>query len=156
MVTALEQAIPASHTDLNASLFECQGLFKKRGRLVILSDFWEADNELFETLSLFIHKKYEVLLMQVMDEDEMELPQYDNVRFVDMESGEEIQLEPDEIRAQYKKNMLEFFDRIARESEAHCIQHNLINSRKPYLEAIESYLGFRRAGALWSPLFSLI
>ena len=148
MISAMEGAQPSSHTDLNSSLHECQGLFKKRGRIVILSDFWEADDELFENLSLFIHKKYEVLLMQIMDPDEMELPQYDNVRFVDMESGEEIQLEPDEIRSHYKKNMQEFFDRIARESEAHRIQYSLINSQKPYLEAIESYLGFRRSNTL--------
>ena len=146
MVTALEESKPAMKTDVCSALNECQGLMKKRGRLIVLSDFWGADSRLFDALSQFLHRKFEILLMHVFDEDEMSLPQYDNVRFIDMETGEEIQVEPDEIRAQYKKNMQSFLDGLAQNSEARKIHYNLISTKKPYLEAIESYLGFRKGG----------
>ena len=144
VISALEESDPSLKTDICAALNECQGLLKKRGRLVVISDFWGADTKLFDALSQFLHRKFEILLMHIYDEDEMSLPQYDNVRFVDMESGEEIQLEPDEIRAQYKKNMQDFLDSLAQGSEARKIKYNLISTDAPYLEAIESYLGFRQ------------
>ncbi len=146
MITALEESTPAMKTDVCAALNESQGLLKKRGRLIVISDFWGADSKLFDALSQFLHRKFEILLLQVFDEEEMSLPQYDNVRFVDMESGEEIQLEPDEIRAQYKKNMQNFLENLAKNSEARKIQYTLVNTKNSYLEAIESYLGFRKGG----------
>jgi len=147
MVNTLEEAEPSLKTDVCATLHECQALLKKRGRLVVVSDFWGADSQLFDALSLYLHRKFEVLLMQVMDDDELNLPQYDNVRFVDMESGEEVQVEPDEIRSQYKKNMQEFLNSMAHDSEARKISYSLLNTSSPYLEAIESYLGFRKGGS---------
>ena len=144
MVNTLQDAQPSMQTNVCSTLHECQALLKKRGRLVVLSDFWGADSQLFDALSLFLHRKFEILLMHVLDGDEMDLPQYDNVRFVDMESGEEVQLEPDEIRSQYRQNMQDFLDGMARDSEARKINYSLLNTKAPYLEAIEAYLGFRR------------
>ena len=147
MVNTLEEAEASLQTDVCATLHECQGLFKKRGRLVVLSDFWGADSQLFDALSLYLHRKFEILLMQVMDDDELQLPEYDNVRFVDMESGEEVQVEPDEIRRHYKENMQSFLDGMAESSEARKITYSLLNTASPYLEAIEGYLGFRKGGS---------
>ncbi|MCH2206094.1 MAG: DUF58 domain-containing protein [Lentisphaerales bacterium] len=144
IVQDLEKAQPSLQTDLCGALEECQGLLKKRGRLIVISDFWGEDSRLFDTLSLFLHRKFEILLMQIMDDDELHLPQYDNACFIDMETGEEIQLEPDEIRSQYRKNMQSFLDQLAQHSETRRIRYNIINTKGPYLEAIESYLGFRK------------
>ncbi|MCM8535412.1 MAG: DUF58 domain-containing protein [Lentisphaeraceae bacterium] len=144
LVDQLETSRPSLKTDLCAALEQCQGLFKKRGRLVILSDFWGQDSKLFDTLSLFLHQKYEILLMQIIDDDELKLPEYDNICFVDMESGEEIQIEPGEIRKQYQKNMQSFLDNLSSQSESRKIKYSLINTKNPYIEAIESYLGFRK------------
>ncbi len=144
MVTALEQTKPLLKTDLCRALNECCGLFKKRGRLIVLSDFWGVDSRLFDALSQFLHRRFEILLMHVFDEDELKLPQYDNIRFVDMESGEEVQIEPDEIAANYQKNMQKFLDDLSVNSEARKIHYSLIDTTTPYLDAIESYLGFKK------------
>lgn len=143
-IKAMENAEPSMQTDLVNTLHECHALFKKRGRLIVLSDFWGSDAALFDALSLFLHRRFEVLLMQVLDDEELRLPQYDNVRFVDMETKEQIQVEPDEIRSYYKKNMQSFLDQMAQDSEGRKISYSLLSTKHPYLEAIESYLGFRK------------
>ncbi|MCM8528711.1 MAG: DUF58 domain-containing protein [Lentisphaeraceae bacterium] len=143
-VKTLENAEASMKTDIVNTLHECHALFKKRGRLIVLSDFWGADSALFDALSIFLHRRFEVLLMQVLDDEEMQLPQYDNVRFVDLETKEQIQVEPDEIRSYYKKNMQSFLDQMAQNSEGRKISYSLLNTKQPYLEAIESYLGFRK------------
>jgi hypothetical protein len=73
----------------------------------------------------------------------LHLPANSVARFVDMETGETIQLDPEEIRSNYEANMKERIDAIAREADWRGIQHRIVDTRRPYLDAIEAYLGFR-------------
>ena len=82
--------------------------------------------------------------MQVLDEDELQLPRVELARFVDMESGASIPVEPDEIRSHYRKIMADRIDDLKRACSHRGIQHSLITTDNPYIEAIEAYMGFRR------------
>jgi uncharacterized protein (DUF58 family) len=143
LVAELEKVKPASTTGIAQALFECHSLFKKRGRLVILSDFFTDRRELFEALGLFLHRKFEILLLHVLDPDELQLPDVSVARFVDMETAEQVQVEPEEIRAAYRETMRRNVDTLAKEADECRIAHALVDTRRPYLEAIEAYLGFR-------------
>lgn len=148
IVTTLEAVRPASTTGITHAINECCGIFRKRGRLVILSDFLTDTERLFDALGQFMHRKFEVLLMQVLDPDELNLPDLNVARFVDMETGEQVQVEPEEIRRSYRENMKQFVDALAREADQRQITHALVDTRNPYLDAIEAYLGFRNNHAL--------
>ena len=143
IVSELEQAELNRGTEIRMAVSECMQLFRKRGRIVILSDFLGDNEQLFDSVSQFVHRRFDLLLMQILDEDEEQLPYVDNARFIDMESGEEIQVEPGEIRKLYRQLMTEKTDEIAEQSDKRRIQYSYLNARKPYLEAIEAYLGFR-------------
>jgi hypothetical protein len=65
-----------------------------------------------------------------------------------METGEQVQVEPEEIRRSYRENMKQFVDALAREADQRQITHALVDTRNPYLDAIEAYLGFRNNHAL--------
>lgn len=143
MVRALEKIRPSRGTRLSDALTQCVGIFKRRGRLVVISDFLDEPASLYEALSQFVHRKFEILLLHVIDPDELHLPANSVARFVDMETGETIQLDPEEIRSNYEANMKERIDAIAREADWRGIQHRIVDTRRPYLDAIEAYLGFR-------------
>jgi len=143
LVTELERVRPGSGTGIVQSLNECNGIFKKRGRIVILSDFLDDTRDLFEALGQFVHRKYEILLMHVVDPDELNLPEFAVARFVDMETCEQLQVDPEEIRVSYRTNMKRVIDDLAREADERKISHTLVDTRNPYLHAIEAYLGFR-------------
>ena len=119
-------------------------------RLVILSDFLAPTEELFSVLGQFIHRKFEILLLHVVDPDELNLPDAAVARFVDMETQEEVEVDPEEIRAAYRQNMKQVLDTLAREANARCIQHRVVDTREPYLAAIEAYLGFRGNNAYFA------
>ena len=78
----------------------------KRSLVVLFSDMFDtgADNSLlFDALQHLRYNKHEVILFHVVDaQKELEFD-YDNrpYRFVDMESGEEIKLNPAEVRDSY-------------------------------------------------------
>lgn len=132
-------------TDLPTALGECDRLLRRRGRLVILSDFLGAEPEaVFESLSPFLHRGFEVLLMQVSDPDELTLPDAPLARFVDMETGETVEVEPSEIRGDYEKRMLARSAAFESGASRRKMDFTALDTANPYLEAIEAYLGFRK------------
>jgi uncharacterized protein (DUF58 family) len=143
LVSELEWVRPASRTGTAAALAECSLLFKKRGRLVVLSDFWDDTDKTFEALSRFLHRKYEVLLLHVLHPDELDLPAAHAARFQDMETEEVVEVEPEEIRAAYRESARRRADGLGREADRRGISHALVHADRPYLDAIEAYLGFR-------------
>ncbi len=143
LVSELEAVEPASTTGIAGALEECNSLFKKRGRLIVLSDFWDDPDATFEALSRFRHRKFDILLLHVVHPHELDLPGVQAARFHDMETHEEIEVEPEEIRAAYRESARRRVDRLAREANLRRISHALVHTDRPYLDAIEAYLGFR-------------
>jgi hypothetical protein len=124
-------------------LRECHSLFKRRGRIVILSDFLDDTASLLDSLGQFIHRKFDILLLQIADPDELTLPDMNAAKFVDLETAETVQVDLEEIRGAYRERMKGAIEDLAREADVRQIQHRLIDTRRPYIEAIEAYLGFR-------------
>ena len=143
LVTELERAEPSSTTGIAHALQECNALFKRRGRLVILSDFWDDHAGTFDALSRFLHRKFEILLLHIVHPHEMDLPEVHAARFQDMETHEQIEVEPEEIRAAYRQSAREHIDAFAREANLRQITHAVVSTAHPYQDAIEAYLGFR-------------
>jgi uncharacterized protein (DUF58 family) len=143
LITSLERVKPAAGTGFAQALHEAGPLFKKRGRIVILSDFWTDPAELFDALGQYLHRRFEILLLHVMDPDELNLPAANTARFRDMETHEEVEVEPEEIRRAYRKTVDERIKFVAREANHRRISHALVNTEQPYINAIEAYLGFR-------------
>jgi uncharacterized protein (DUF58 family) len=143
IVTELERVRPARTTGIARAVHDCNTLFKKRGRIVILSDFLDDTDALFSALSQFVHRRFEILLLHVIDPDELKLPAASAAKFVDLETGETVQVDPEEIRASYEANMQARLRAIEVEADQRQIQHRVVDTRRPYVDALEAYLGFR-------------
>lgn len=143
LVTELERVRPALTTGIAGAVHECNALFKKRGRIVILSDFLDDTAALFDALAQFVHRKFEILLLQIVDPDELNLPAFNAAKFVDLETAETVQVDPEEIRASYQAHIQQHIDTLAHEANLRQIQHRLVDTQRPYLDAIEAYMGFR-------------
>ena len=148
LVNQLEAIHPALGTSTADALAQCDLLFRKRGRLVVLSDFWDRPEQIFEALSRFLHRKFEVLLLHVVHPDERDLPRAHAARFRDMETNEEVQVEPEEIRVAYSASARRRMDALARDASCRGISYASVNTARPYTEAIEAYLGFRGRNTL--------
>jgi uncharacterized protein (DUF58 family) len=135
---------PAGRTDVSTALAECDRLLRRRGRLVVLSDFMGARPvAVFESLAPFIHRRFQILLLRVLDPDELTLPNAPLARFIDMETNESIELEPAEIRADYEARMRRTNVEFASLGARHRVDFATLDTAAPYREAIEAYLGFR-------------
>ena len=85
----------------------------KRSLVIIFSDMFDSRTEsedLFSALQHLRHNRHEVILFHVTDKQhELEF-EYENrpYTFVDMESGEEVKVQPNEIKDTYIKSITEF------------------------------------------------
>ncbi len=143
IVTELEKMRPSRSTGLHRAVSECNGLFKKKGRIVIISDFLDDHAALVDSLAQFSHRKFQVLLLQVLDSDELNLPTLSAAKFIDMENAETVQVDTAEVRAHYRARMKQMLEALARVSEMQGVEYRLVDTQRPYLDAIETYIGFR-------------
>ena len=148
LISTLESTQPASTTGIARALADGDSLFNRRGLIVVLSDFWDDPDQAFDALSRFLHRKFQILLLQVVHPHELELPEVHAARFRDIETNDEVQVETEEIRAAYRQLARARADRIAREANLRRMDHALIRTDRPYFEAIEAYLGFRGRNTL--------
>jgi len=85
----------------------------KRSLVIIFSDMFESNDktdELFAALQHLKHNKHEIILFHVTDKQHEIDFTFENrpYKFVDMESGEEIKLNPTTIKDQYHKAITKF------------------------------------------------
>ena len=90
----------------------------KRSLVILFTDMFtdsaESNEELFSALQHLRYKKHEVILFHVLDRSTEEQFQYFNrpYRFVDLESGQEMKFNPNEIREDYTNRVNEFFNEL--------------------------------------------
>ena len=103
-------------TSVAESLHRIAEIIHKRSLVVIFSDMLEHENvdDLINALQHLKHKKHEVVIFHVYD-SRFELDfKYENrpYRFVDMESGDELKINPNKIRDIYKNRTSKLFEEI--------------------------------------------
>src|SRR5207237_2676917 len=93
---------PSGETRLAATLRALFGMVRRRGLLVVVSDFLDDPAPTFSALNMFSHKGFAVLLFHVLTEAELNLPRVSSALFHDLESPATAAAEPDAIRAAYQ------------------------------------------------------
>jgi uncharacterized protein (DUF58 family) len=97
-----------------------------RSLVVIFSDMFEnmAETEsLFSALQHLKHNRHEVLLFHVNDGTKERDFDYDDrpYEFTDLETGEKVKIQPNEVKTQYKKAVNDFFTEI----KLRCMQYKI-------------------------------
>lgn len=116
------QELIETHQELNKktsvaqSLHQISEMMHKRSLVIIFSDMLENNNhnEIFNALQHLKHNKHEVLLFHVYD-SKFELDfKYENrpYRFVDLETGDVLKLNPNKVRDIYSQKVKAVFDEI--------------------------------------------
>lgn len=109
----LEKGEEKRETSAASALNQVAELIHQRSLVVIFSDMFEnksGNEELFSALQHLKYRKHEVVLFHVTDKKKELDFEFENkpYHFIDLESGEEIKLNPTQIREQYIKQIGEF------------------------------------------------
>lgn len=144
----LEEAIASpgsAGTSVASALHQIAESIHRRSLVVLFSDMFEnaADaGELFSALQHLRYNKHEVILFHVVDK-RLELDfAFDNrpYRFVDVESGEEVKVQPAQVRQSY----LDSIQKFKKELELKCAQYRIdfieADVNKGYQQVLMPYL----------------
>lgn len=121
----------------------------RRSLVVIITDLFENIQQHDALLKALRHLRYrghEVLVFHVLESETERQFRFPDVPMVfrDMETGEEISLQPAQLRDNYEEAVRHFSDRFRRQ----CLEYNVdfveIDTAKPYDTALLSYLNKRR------------
>jgi uncharacterized protein (DUF58 family) len=100
-------------TSVINALHEISEAIHKRSLVIIFSDMMDSrasSEELFSALQHLKHNKHEVIVFHVTDKQKELDFDFDNrpYRFVDLETGEEIKLHPNELKEHYLSQMASY------------------------------------------------
>ncbi len=113
-------------TSAAAALNEVAEVIHQRSLVIIFSDMFEdtsKNDELFSALQHLKYRKHEVVLFHVTDKTKELEFEFENrpYHFIDMESGEELKLNPSQIKDQYLQSIRKFKE----ELELKCGQYQI-------------------------------
>ncbi len=139
ILTKVNNARPGEKTSTEKCLVEVARKIKKKGLIVIISDFFDDLDSIITALKLFHYKKNEVIVFQILDDAEIDFSFYKDSVFVDMETAEELTTQPYQIQKSYQTAMKEFLSNLSNQCLNHGIDYNLITTTTPFDKALFSY-----------------
>jgi len=128
LLHAIEQPVPGRATNLPVALERAAHLLRKRGMVVLISDFLAPVADLERPLSHLAALGHDIAAIQFLDPAEASLSFHQAAHFVDLESGESLHVDPDAARVAYVQRL-----------EAHQADLRLL---------------FGRVGATWHPVLT--
>lgn len=144
ILKTLETNSPEHDTGTADSLNLLAERIRRRGLVIVFSDFFDNPEEILNSLKHFRHKKHEVIVFHILDPRERDFKLGGAANFKDMESGEEMLTQPYQIQISYAKAVNDFVAYIKKECLNNQIDYNLLDTSVSFDTALASYLVKRK------------
>lgn len=130
---------PRAPTDAGKAIHQAAELCKKRGLVAVISDCFDDVPRIMDALDHLLFLKHEVVLFQVLDPWERDLPLEGNVRFRDLETGETLTTLSDGVRDSYRKAIRSWLGELDRECLSRGIDRVELTTNDPLDGALLDY-----------------
>jgi uncharacterized protein (DUF58 family) len=141
---AIDRARAERAGELEGPLRQASEHFRRRGILVVISDFYAEPAAALRAVLQLRNRGNELLVMQVLDRAELEFPFDERGSFEDLETGERIPVVPAEVRARYRELIDAHLAELRRLFAASGVDYALLDTAKPLDHALSSYLTSRQ------------
>ncbi|MCZ2155536.1 MAG: DUF58 domain-containing protein [Bryobacterales bacterium] len=140
---AIDRATEGTETDFDAPFQHFQQFMRRRGIVVILSDFYAEPRDLVRRIEPLRQRGNDVVLFHILDPREVD-PQFRGGQlFVDMETERRIEVSGEYLRGPYRERIQRHLETIQEESRNSGLDYMLLTSDKPLDAALREYLAIR-------------
>lgn len=132
-------------TETYASLHQIAEKIHRRSLIFFFTDMFQTSTDqekMFEALRHLKHKKHEVVLFHVFDKNKELTFDFENTpkRFIDVETGEQINLYPETIKEAYKKSVSSYFDELRLKCGQYQIKYVEADITKSFDKILTTYM----------------
>ena len=140
----LENPKEAKPTDTITFLHQIAEKVHRRSMIVLFTDMFqpETDEALFNALQHLKHNKHKVVVFHVVDEKRELKFDFDNAprKFIDVESGEVINLYAENVKQEYETRVATYFKKIAQTCSQNKIKYVSVNVGASFEKILTTYL----------------
>ena len=144
ILSVLHNIESSNKTETAVCLNSIAQKIKKRGLVIVISDFFDDVEKIISALKHFKHKKNEVLIFQVLDPIEKSFAFGNDAIFVDRETSEEITTQPNQIQKAYQTAMKDYLHQMKSECLNNGFEYNLIDTTTSFDKALFAYFKKRQ------------
>jgi uncharacterized protein (DUF58 family) len=145
LLHVMERSTAERKTSTGVIFHELAERLKKRGIVIVLSDFFDDVTAMMAGLKHFRHRRHEVILMQVLDPAELEFPFRETTLFRGLEQWPEVLAEPRALRKAYLDEFNRFLRRLKEGCRMHRIDYVPMRTDQSLEVVLSSYLASRRS-----------
>lgn len=143
LMKIMVQHAPAGATDVAGSLRTVVRKLKRRGLVVVISDLIDDPVETLRSLRLLGSHRHDVLVFHVQDATELDFAFEGPTLFKDLETGEEMEIDPATVRDTYLQQVQELCAYYRKGLSEVGIEYQLINTKQSFDQALSAYLNRR-------------
>lgn len=144
LLAGLEHAEPRARTDYAKPLHHFQSFLRRRGIVVIISDFYEQPDRIIRTIEPLRFRGNEVLLFHVLDPKEIRPALNEPTVLVDLETQETLEVSPEYTENQYRQKMDAHIEALRERAHGAGMDYCLLATDRPLDEALREYLSIRQ------------
>jgi uncharacterized protein (DUF58 family) len=136
----LEQAKPDGPTHLVPTLHELAETIRQRALIILVSDLFVDPGELHDCFQHLLFRKHDLAVFHLYDPLELSFDLKRPTRFIDMEGGASIFVEPNEIADRYHRALEEYRDKIQQVVVEASVDYHEVSIEDDYEQVLTRFL----------------
>ena len=144
LLNGINHAEPRARTDFAKPFIHFQQFLRRRGIVVVVSDFYEEPERVVKTVEPLRFQGNELILFHILDPDEIKPALGEPVVLVDMETNDSMEVSPEYARSEYRHKMSSHIDELRVKAEQSGVDYFLLPTDKPLDTALREYLSIRQ------------
>jgi uncharacterized protein (DUF58 family) len=143
LMAALEQAEARARTDFAKPMRYFQEFLKRRGIVLVVSDFWESPESIVRNIEPLRYRGNEVVLFHVLDPEDVRPALNRPSILVDIETRQELEVTPDYTKKDYREKIDSHLADLRDRTLAAGMGYYLLMTDRPLDAALREYLTLR-------------
>lgn len=144
VLQTIARATASGQGSIDTALSQISEFARRRQIIVIISDLYDEPERVVRAVARLRNRGNDLIVLQVLDPAELDLPFDEASNFEDMETGEAIPVVPELLREQYRTLVQEHTTTLGRLMREERIDYALFNTAQPLDHALFAYLADRQ------------
>ena len=145
LLHAIEHAHAGTRTDFTKPFVHFQNFLRRRGLVVVISDFYEDPAVIVKTVEPLRFRGNEVILFHLLDPQEIAPKFREPMLLVDMENaGAALEVSPEYARHEYRVKIDAHMEALRSQARGAGLDYFLVDTGRPLDEGLREYLSVRR------------